>query len=361
MVLIGYMHYRKRPFGLNRAYAFAAAAGAEGARLLYFSPGAVDLEAGSVRGYVYERGGWTRTVSRLPDAVCNVVGFSRDSQNETADRLRGQVPFTHCAVGDKLTVFRNLQRYRAFSDYLIPSEKVLSARQVLRLLERYPELVLKPSWGCQGTGVYYLARENGTLRVFSGAEVPARGADETERFIEETIAGTEYLAQPYIRCRTKDGAPYDFRLHTQKDRRGRWAVSAVYPRISPDGGIVCNISRGGCVCALEPFLEREFGRDARAVRKTLEMFALQLAAQMEEIQAELYGETPGELGIDVGLDPERRLYIYEVNWRPGHPPVLGADLSVVRRSVGYAIYLAESRNQAGAALPDSQGPSEVVP
>ena len=334
---------------MNRAYAFAAAAMAEGAQLLYFSPGAVNTK--TIHGFIYDRGGWVNTVSRWPDAVCNVVGFSRDSQDDIVSELRKTVPFTHCAVGDKLTVFRNLQQTGAFSGYLIPSEKIVSVQHVFRLLETYPELVLKPSWGCQGTDVYYIARENDTVKIFSGAETLARGADAAAAFIADKTNQAEYLAQPYIRCRTKSGQSYDFRLHVQKDARGQWVSSNIYPRISPDGGIVCNLSRGGYACALTPFLQREFGDDAHSVKKTLEIFSLQLAAHMDEIQAKLYGETLGELGIDVGLDPDRRLYIYEVNWRPGHPPSHSADLTVVRHSVGYAMYLANQNKRSMEICP----------
>ena len=42
MIKIGYLHYRKKPDKLKKAYAFAAVAKAEGAELIYFSPGAVD-------------------------------------------------------------------------------------------------------------------------------------------------------------------------------------------------------------------------------------------------------------------------------------------------------------------------------
>jgi UDP-N-acetylmuramoyl-tripeptide--D-alanyl-D-alanine ligase len=64
---------------------------------------------------------------------------------------------------------------------------------------------------------------------------------------------------------------------------------------------------------------------------------------MDEIQSELYGESLDELGIDAGFDPDGRLYVYEVNWRPGHPPYDGINLTIVRNSIRYAIYLAERR------------------
>ena len=321
-MLIGYLHYRKEPLGLNRAYAFAAVAKAEGAELLYFSPGAIDGDR--IHGYTYAGGEWARESSRYPDVVYNTAGFARDKQLEAVERLQREVPFTSYSIGDKMTVYNNLTRYKTFSDYLIPTETVLSERHFRSLLERYADIVLKPSSGRQGLNIY---------RFQKGGEVP--------KSVLGLMAEEEYIVQPYIDCRTKAGEPYDFRLHVQKGRGGVWTPPVIYPRISSGGGIACNISRGGHTRDLRDFLAAEFGAGGYDMEKYLAVFASQLAAHLDGIQKELYGEELDELGIDVGLD--KRVYIYEVNWRPGHPPFISIDLSVIRNTVHYAMFLAEKR------------------
>ena len=338
-MLIGYMHYRKKPMGLNRAYAFASVAKAEGAELLYFSPGAVDFQKKTINGYIYGDGEWLNAVSRYPDVIYNTAGFSRDKQIDAAETLRKTIPFTSYSIGDKLTVYDNLMRYKEFSDYLVPTEKVLSAEHFFALSEKYPEMVLKPSWGRQGTDVYYIKNDAGSFSVLS-QEIKC-DAQQAVNFILSKLEYDEYIVQPYINCRTKTGAPYDFRLHAQKGHKGQWVASGMYPRISPDNDIVCNISHGGYTCALTDFLMKEFGEKHYDIQKYIEMFSLQLAAHLDKIQNELHGEELDELGIDIGLDKARRIYIYEVNWRPGHPPFMNVDLSVVKNTVRYAMYLAE--------------------
>ena len=337
---IGYMHYRKIPLGLKRAYAFAAVAQAEGADLLYFSPGAIDFEKRIINGYIYSNGEWVNTISRYPDVVYNTVGFSRDKQIEAVDRLQAEVPFTSYSIGSKMTVFNNLMKYKEFACYLVPTEKVLSAKHFLVLSDMYPEMVFKPSCGHQGENVYYIKREGESFRMLSGAEEVRCGAKQLSDMILKKTQQAEYVVQPYINCRTKSGESYDLRLHVQKNFKGDWVVSNIYPRISSDGGIVCNISRGGHTNELAGFLKREFDADDQRVKKYLEVFALQLAAHMDEIQKELYGEHLDELGIDVGLDQKKKVHIYEINWRPGHPPLNNVDLSIVKNTVRYAMFLA---------------------
>ncbi|MDR0326541.1 MAG: YheC/YheD family protein [Oscillospiraceae bacterium] len=313
------MHYRKKPFGLNRAYAFAAAAKAEGAELLYFSPGAIDRDR--INGYMYKNGEWALTSSHYPDVIYNTAGFTREKQLEAVEKLQQSVPFTSYSIGDKETVYNNLMKYKTFSQYLVPSETVASKKHFFRLLDQYSDIVVKPSSGRQGINVCRVRKEDGT-------------PDAVLRLIAEE----KCIVQPYINCRTKSGEPYDFRLHVQKGRGGKWTAPCIYPRISPDGGIVCNLSRGGYTRDIIPFLQREFGAEYYSVHKYLEVFSLQLAGHLDEIQKDLYGEELDELGIDAGLD--KQLYVYEVNWRPGHPPSGNINLSIVRNTVRYAIFLA---------------------
>jgi len=324
-MLIGYLHYRKKPFGVNRAYTFAAVAKAEGAKALYFSPGAIDN--GRINGYVYNNGEWEQTSSRYPDVVYNTTGFSRERQLSAVEALQQTgIPFTSYSIGTKMTVYKNLKRYKAFADYLVPSEAVMSKRHLSALLDRYSDIILKPSSGHQGQNIY---------RIRKGDEVPEP--------VLQLMSEKKCIIQPYINSRTKSGEPYDFRLHSQKGRNGTWTVPCIYPRISPDGGIVCNISRGGYTSDLNDFLEREFGGESYDMRKYLEVFALQLSEHMDEIQKELYNEELDELGIDVGWD--KQLYIYEVNWRPGHPQFTYPNLNLIRNTVHYAMFLGEKNRK----------------
>ncbi|MCL2342319.1 MAG: YheC/YheD family protein, partial [Firmicutes bacterium] len=85
MTVIGFLHYRKKP--TNKAYAYAAVAKAEGAELLYFSPGAVDFAQRKIDGYQYQSGAWAEVRSDFPDAICYFAKFSKARQQEVVQRL----------------------------------------------------------------------------------------------------------------------------------------------------------------------------------------------------------------------------------------------------------------------------------
>ena len=47
-----------------------------------------------------------------------------------------------------------------------------------------------------------------------------------------------------------------------------------------------------------------------------------------------------ELGIDIGFDKDKNIWVYEVNWRPGHVFI---ELSTARGAIHYAMYLGKKR------------------
>jgi len=232
-------------------------------------------------------------------------------------------------------------KYKQYADYLVPSEKVSSTEQFFAFLKKHPEVVFKPTWGHQGTDVYHIKQKADIFQILLGANETNCDAAELTAFLQAKLTEQDYLVQPYINCRTKTGVPYDLRLHVQKGRAGKWVDPIIYPRISANGSIVCNIGQGGYTSDLTGFLKREFGAGEYEMRKYVELFALQLAAHMDEIQQELYSEELNELGIDIGLDAAQKIFVYEVNWRPGHPPFTNINLNVIKNTIQYAIHLAK--------------------
>ena len=106
-----------------------------------------------------------------------------------------------------------------------------------------------------------------------------------------------------------------------------------------------NINNGGFTNYLDPFLQQEFKEEAFNIRRMLEHFSLSLANHLDQIQMVKYGEVIDEIGIDIGLDENLKIWIYEVNWRPGCPPAFYLELDVVVHSIQYAKFIAENQRK----------------
>lgn len=342
LITIGMLHHRKNPESVIKSYAYAAAAKAEGAELLFFSPRTVEFETKTINGCVLESGNWQRTVRPFPDVIYNTGSPEKLARSsEIVNKLKETIPFTTYSIGHKMSVYNRLKKFGGFSQYLIPSETIHSIRQFFILMDTYRRIVFKPVNGRKGKDITLVKRIGDQFHLQIDTTEYQYSWDELKKYVSKKLNEETYLAQPYINCRTKSGNAYDFRLHVQKNGVGQWVITSVYPRISPDGSIVANINSGGSTNYLIPFLKQEFGDEYFDIKRYLEHFSLRLADHLDKIQYEYFSETIDELGIDVGLDDMGKIWIYEVNWRPGCPPTFYLEMDAVKNTIQYAIFLAK--------------------
>jgi hypothetical protein len=97
--------------------------------------------------------------------------------------------------------------------------------------------------------------------------------------------------------------------------------------------VVTNLGQGGNVALLKNFLMNIYGDEYFDIMKYLEVFSIQFAEHFEK----LYKHGFDELGIDIGLDEDKKIWIYEVNWRLGH---IFLESKASYYAVHYANYLA---------------------
>lgn len=338
MTLIGMLHYRRHPQTVLKTYAFAAAAKAEGADFFYFTPSKVNIEQKNILGWVLENGTWLEKVMPFPDVIYNAGSPTTDYAEYIHDYLYEHIPFTSHSIGDKFSVYERIKKAGEFSSYLIPSKLVTSPDQVLTALDTYTRIIAKPISGHKGIGVTFIEQKKEQY-ILIQENIPLLYNEESlEALIRNSFLNQEFIIQPYISCRTKDGHPYDFRLHVQKNGEGKWVVTTIYPRISSSPEkIVTNLSNGGYSTYLHSFLTEEFGEEYYNIKRYLEKFSIAFARHMDAI----YCESFDELGIDVGIDTNQKLWLYEVNWRPGVPPTFYYEIDVARNSIRYAMYLAK--------------------
>jgi len=347
MTIIGMLHHRLDPTTVLKSYAYAAVAKAEGAQFFYFTPKSVDFAKRSIQAKVYENGQWQEKTMPFPDVIYNAGSPEKLSvSKEIIDRLKEEIPFTTYSIGNKWNVMKRLKEAQEFEQYLIPSEIVKDVDVFHNFMNYYKKVVFKPIDGRKGKGIYFITKA-GTkhFEVRKDSTNTTYSKPQLDTLLKEQLASGPFIMQPYIQSMTKSGQVYDFRLHVQKNGEGKWVVTTVYPRIAPNGSIIPNINNGGFTNYLDPFLEQEFKEEAYNIRRMLEHFSLALAHHLDEIQMEKFGEVIDEIGIDVGLDQQQKIWMYEVNWRPGCPPAFYLELDVVINSIRYAMYLAKNQKR----------------
>lgn len=331
------LHTRKHPHNVKKAYTCAAVAKMEGINFYYFSPQGVRFNEQIIHGYIYENGKWIKKEMKFPDVIYNAGGMKTIAQKKIYRQLKKNIPITSYPVGNKLQVYNKIKKLPEFAHYLIPSVKINKPQNVFEALEKYNKVIVKPLAGNQGKGVLFIEHQSDCYKLIDGTKHLTLSDTDLHAKINDLIRTRTFLVQPFILCRTQDELPYDFRLHVQKRGTGKWGITLIYPRIGSKKGVVSNVSRGGYTGKMETFLQKEFGSESYDLMRILEHFTIRFTNRFDE----LYDGKLDELGIDVGIDENKKLWIFEVNWRPGQGH---RHFDSAKNTIPYAAFLAKQQS-----------------
>lgn len=123
-----------------------------------------------------------------------------------------------------------------------------------------------------------------------------------------------YVVQQGIESVTKKGVPFDIRAHVLRVD-GEWKVAGLVGRVARSKSIVTNRHSGGKPRFIDHLLTKDLGyspEEKEKVIQTMENLAKQSAETISRAYPRWY-----ELGVDLGIDRQRHVWIYEVNITPG--------------------------------------------
>ena len=332
------LHNRKNPSLVSRAYLYSAIAKLEGAELFYFTPRGVNLKNKTIDGLYYHQGKWLTKSFPYPDVIINSASFYLPWQKQIERELKKTIPFTSYPVGTKNYVYSKILQSTELKKHVIPYRVLHKKRDLLNFIKEHREVIVKPLRGHHGNNVVKIASSDQGYLVTK--EQKTQVLDQAE-LLEFIFKGSEkQLAQKYIPSRLPTGEPFDFRIHLQKNRNGQWTITYIVPRIGNKNSVITNLSRGSQMIKYDVFMSLYFGNRAEDLQKTIDDFAMRFGDLFDA----LYPYKFDELGVDVGLDENGHIWIYEVNWRPGHVFI---EVFTGFNTVNYAIFLATPKNTFG--------------
>ena len=323
-----------------RLRALAAEALMQGARLVLLNSDDCNPETGRLEGEIWEAGAWVSVSVPLPDVVLVVTNPLQERHRRVDRWIRGAVPVIRDTGPDKL-VLPALLTATPLARYVIPQDTVdpeAPAERIEAWMAAHGDCVVKAVDGKRGHGIHRLhagpgagwcLRKDGAVMVFPDR---ATAAAAVAARIAGRLRYRRYIVQRYIVSTSPDGRAADLRLHLQRDGHGAWGVTRRYVRLGEAGQAVSNVSRGGYQGPLDGFLATRRARPAAEITAEADAAALGIAAAIEAAQ----GHTLSELGVDLALDPDDRLWLIETNTRP-QTSLHEHDRAV--RTIAYALWL----------------------
>lgn len=299
----------------------------------YFTPESVDLEREIIMGKFLINGEWVEKETGFPDIIDNAP--SRPQDRDLYSKLKKKSPMITYRIGDKEKVLSLLQKDSKYSKYLIDSKILTSLDDFNEFVEKYEYIILKPKGGNMGKNIFKCFRsKNGFCIQTDKVDKNINSEIELNEFLSTFY--DKYQIQEYINSTTFEGHPFDVRLHVQRGKGGSWKIVKIYPRIGLSQKVTSNISQGGGISNLNSFLRNQYIENHNEIWSELRSLSLSLPRDFQKN----YTYTLDALGIDVGIDRNGNLKIFEINTYPGSN-FLDLESAIVR--VDYYKHLLEKR------------------
>ncbi|ALC80593.1 MULTISPECIES: YheC/YheD family endospore coat-associated protein [Bacillus] len=313
----------------------------------------IQWDEGTVKALIFQENGWEEAVVPLPDVVYDRLP-NRKSEHysilkETKDRLikEYQIPWFNPSFFNKWDIHESLLHDLRVSDFL-PDTAVHPTEEKLEwFLNSYKSIYIKPANGSLGHGIFQITSSGQEFIVKHSIyeqESPVEAIySSVKEFLNNHFQNSDsrsFIIQQKITLLEINHHPVDFRVHTNKNDKGEWTVTAIAAKIAGENSITTHISKGGVIRTLAEIYDDP--KERIMVIRKLSSAALLLSQVIDE---HIDGFV-GEIGFDLGIDTDDKLWLFEANSRPGrgifsHPGLRTVEQLTKRRNFEYAAYLSE--------------------
>jgi hypothetical protein len=347
------------PFGSRTGFIREIfATGRDKAFHVAFSPSQVNWDAGEVSGYTMGADGkWIRKTFPLPDVVYNRLPSRRAEKLASMENfkerfVRRRIPLFNWSFFDKWDVYRLLDGESDAERHVPESAINPSPEEIRRLMEKHKFVYLKPTGGSLGIGIYRLTYTQGRgyfarfRRNGSNMLIRFGSFDGLMKLLRRHHINLQhYVVQQGIRLIELDGCPLDFRFHMTKNGVNQWVPAGIGAKRAGRGSVTTHIRNGGELLTPEQALTRVYGASkADSMLDTAKETAVKLAEAIER----RYNHPLGELGFDLGIDQNDRIWMFEANAKPGrsifkHPALKASGKATLTHLFNHCLYLSRFR------------------
>jgi glutathione synthase/RimK-type ligase-like ATP-grasp enzyme len=276
------------------------------------------------RGYCHINGKWCPFEHPLPDVIYNRVHSRKLEHSESFKHFRNrletlQIPLFNHRFLSKWEVYNQLFQEKPLSLFL-PKTKIFTKEHLYELAQEFDTVFIKPVHGSQGRNIIKLKKEadsqfslQTSIANLSDSSRNQYFLDQIHQLTKRVLDNRFYIIQQGIELVTYESSAMDFRVLCHKNLTNHWQVTSIVARVAAEDEFVSNLARGGRI--LKPL---NVLRTCLGHKKSIEVLALMKALALETaltITCSSPGIT-GELGIDIGVDQEGKLWIIEVNSKP---------------------------------------------
>lgn len=323
-----------------------------GAFVYFFTASNIDPGSGQLEGWTYS-GRWRKSHFPVPDVIYNRLTSRKAENRPSVQHFMREVKAQHGTLIfnekylNKSEVFDALRHNTALTKYLPESHSFKNFLMLKSMSAKYSVVYLKPVAGSLGKGIIRVIRSGGGSYMchLTSMTGTTKQSFSSLAALFSTISGKlkqrHYQIQQGLQLIEIDGRPVDFRALVQRGGTGEWAVTSIVARIAGNNHFVSNLARGGTLSKVREALEKS--NLGSGMRKTVSSQLRKAAVELAGGIADSIKGHFGELGLDLAVDTNGRVWLLEANSKPskndGTPLIEGSVRPSVKAPIHYARFL----------------------
>jgi len=316
----------------------------------------IHWDRGTVTGYFFNRQDWMKLEVPLPNVIYDKLPNRKVANlksiqtcKETFEKVY-LIPWYNPGFFNKIEVYRNLSSSNLAKQYLPDFSPLEHFGNLEDMLNKYDLIYIKPNQGSFGKGVYEIKKgkqgivfchfrdETGKIRLLKFPSL-----ERLYSYLRKKHPNIDFCIQQGIAIQSGD-VKLDFRIHTNKNEEGKWQVAAIGGKRVELNSPTTHILSGGSVISLDEVFPDPLVRKEK--EKMLTEAAILLSTELEK-------HTKGvlaEIGFDIGMDPEGKIWLFEANSKPGpaifkHPKLKKFERKTYHLNFSFAVHLTEKTIQ----------------
>lgn len=292
--------------------------------VIAFSLEKVNKESNLIEGYCFnpEKETWEKGTFPYPLSIYRRSRLSEQWENHFLP-LIGDSTFNNYS-------FNKWDMHRWFSKEVdiqrhMPRTIVYNEKKdLLHMLENHGSVYVKPIWGMKGFGVIRVNKDEDKLRFRyreddNNVDIELDDEKQIDDTLDKLFAPGESIIQQGIELLTYDGGVVDFRCVMQKNETFSWECSSIIARVGAKESVVSNISSGGAALPAMDLIKIALATsqvEAFEIKEGIISLCMKVCNTLDE-----YGYNFGTLGLDIGIDKDKNIWLIEVNNRRPHPAI----------------------------------------
>lgn len=318
----------------------------------FFSVGDIDWEKKLVKALLWEKSKWVSHILPLPRVIYDRC-FGDYGRNRGME-FRKMLGSNYHVVNSipklgKWETIKALSKNPNLIDAIPETILYHSYTDAENALVKFKNIYLKPDKLYKGKGIYRVSQDE-----YLGYRIESRAVNENKEIhladlkgLDELLSiystrGGGYVIQKEINKASYKGHPFDFRLLYQKNYQGKWKPSGISVRMGAPGSIITSPRSGGAVEEFPVVLKEVFNEDITTKNGIYEK-VMKIGKEAAQTIEREFGDCV-ELGLDMTIDVNGKVWIIEVNGKPlkvsikwlNNPKML---LRCYKRPIEYAVYL----------------------